>query len=1791
MRNSGDAFQTRRPDGTFFHGLSYGTADPGCLGIMPALNGGPDGLHINTSGTNTTYQFINNTNDDFRSAANYTSAVAGGTQSAGLPNSCNNAQWIGSLRRPPESVFETPIGGCNTNLSGPPETICIGEQIMLELPNTNNCQSDSYSWSYTGSGNLTIISGGTTSMVTVEGTQAGSGVLTVTATLDNMGLYNQGGCSGPPFPQSLDYDIPITIIDGPSANDASLNACDQGGGTGLFDLTSIENIVNGGSGNPVLWYQDIGTMIPILNPAAYSSGNGFVFAVVSDGGPCPSAVATITLNVATQPAAFPASLSACNEGGGIATFNLTDATNTVNGGTGLSVDYWFDIATTIPINPATNYLSPTSTVYATVDNNGCISAPVAIDLIVLPNGFPILGVASLCESDPPLNLNTLIDPNYPNGTWSGPGVSGILFNPLGQNGGVTITYTPTGCGIPATTTITVNPAVSPNLGIATLCQTDLPFDLVALQDSNFPGGAWSGPGVSGSTFDPAGQSGNITLTFTPTAACSMASTTTIEVEAPATPSLGSWTLCDDDFPFDLSFLEDPNYMGGTWSGPGVSGNQFDPAGQDGPVTLTYTPASGSCATSSTTDITVVESQTPNLGSALLCDNDIPFELTNIQDANFPNGTWSGTGVTGTLFDPAGQSGTITITFTSSEFCVNPATTEIEVVTTTVPMLGTVSVCDSDGLLDLTSLEDPNFPGGTWSGPGVSGTEFDPSGQNGPVVLDYVPNSSCALATTTTIEVGISGTPVLGAASVCDTDGLVDLTQLQDPNYPNGSWSGTGVSGTEFDPTGQNGAVTITFTSSDNCVLPANTDIEVTITQTPVLDSITVCETEGIIDLNGLADPNFPNGTWSGPGVSGTTFDPAGLLGTNTLTFTPDGLCALAATSLIVVTSSIEPVLQTAMLCEGDGLFDLSNLSDPNFPTGSWTGTGVVGNEFDPTGLNGPVTLTFTPSDDCGVMVTTEIEVNTAPGFSGLTTICNPTNTTYTVSFDITGGDPTSYTVDGMAVVGTTFTSGAIASGMGYQFEIDDANGCGPILVSGSFDCLCGTFSGTLQIPPDPLVLCAGEDFSVTNLFNNDQTLDPDDVLGFILHDSPGPGLGTIYATSTDANFSFPVGLDISQTYYISAIAGNNDGSGNVDVNDPCLSVSPGVEVQFYELAFISDVLQTAVCEDDCIEWALEFDGIAEYFFEYEITTPGGTSTEVFSTFESLDTLTICPADLGVTDGVIELIPVSLEDATCQISLDALPSFSITVISNSTTTINPTLCPGEIVTVNGTIYDQNNPTGTEMIPGSPAQGCDSTFIIDLSFYPEATGLLEETFCSSEQILINGTIYDENNPSGTEIIQNGSINGCDSTLTINLTFIDEVTFNLEATLCSDETVVINGVTYDINNPIGTEVFSGGSSQGCDSIVEVQLDFFPPAMGDFNTILCEGEFLIIGGMVFDEGNPSGQVLFENGSINGCDSTLNVAITFLPASFTDIEDTLQPGESILVNGVTYDASNSSGVEVIIGGAANGCDSTITVNLTFAEWSIEYTVQDVGCFGFNDGQILIDTIIGGKPDYSTSLDGNFFVQHDSFPIILSGLVSGVYILSIQDADNQIYTEQIVILSPPENIVDLGPDTTLSLGQSLEIQPSFNFNAQQINWTPASFLDCDTCFTVLVEQPTTDIQYMATLLDENGCPATDLITISMVKPRRLFLPNVFSPNGDGSNDEFTVFAGPEVAQIQSMQIFNRWGDLVFSRQNFQPNDPAQGWDGRFRGSLLNTNVFVFYVEAAFIDGTVEVFKGDVLLMK
>jgi gliding motility-associated-like protein len=119
-----------------------------------------------------------------------------------------------------------------------------------------------------------------------------------------------------------------------------------------------------------------------------------------------------------------------------------------------------------------------------------------------------------------------------------------------------------------------------------------------------------------------------------------------------------------------------------------------------------------------------------------------------------------------------------------------------------------------------------------------------------------------------------------------------------------------------------------------------------------------------------------------------------------------------------------------------------------------------------------------------------------------------------------------------------------------------------------------------------------------------------------------------------------------------------------------------------------------------------------------------------------------------------------------------------------------------------------------------------------------------------------------------------------------------------------------------------------------------------------------------------------------------------------------------------------------------------------------------------------------------------------------------------------------------------------------------------------------------------------TALDANGCEASDQIRITVEKPWRVYFPNIFSPNNDGFNDTFFPSVDlSQVVSINTFQIYDRWGEQVFQATNFQPNQPANGWDGTFRGQALDPGVYVFYAEIQFIDGEVELFEGGVTLVR
>ena len=112
---------------------------------------------------------------------------------------------------------------------------------------------------------------------------------------------------------------------------------------------------------------------------------------------------------------------------------------------------------------------------------------------------------------------------------------------------------------------------------------------------------------------------------------------------------------------------------------------------------------------------------------------------------------------------------------------------------------------------------------------------------------------------------------------------------------------------------------------------------------------------------------------------------------------------------------------------------------------------------------------------------------------------------------------------------------------------------------------------------------------------------------------------------------------------------------------------------------------------------------------------------------------------------------------------------------------------------------------------------------------------------------------------------------------------------------------------------------------------------------------------------------------------------------------------------------------------------------------------------------------------------------------------------------------------------------------------------------------------------------------------TAQIVIDVDKNRNVFIPNVFSPNGDGSNDVFKPFIGAGVESVNSFKVFDRWGEIVYERPNDAPplnNDSSiDGWDGTFNGRRMNPGVFVYLIEVAFVDGLTLLYRGDVTILQ
>ena len=170
---------------------------------------------------------------------------------------------------------------------------------------------------------------------------------------------------------------------------------------------------------------------------------------------------------------------------------------------------------------------------------------------------------------------------------------------------------------------------------------------------------------------------------------------------------------------------------------------------------------------------------------------------------------------------------------------------------------------------------------------------------------------------------------------------------------------------------------------------------------------------------------------------------------------------------------------------------------------------------------------------------------------------------------------------------------------------------------------------------------------------------------------------------------------------------------------------------------------------------------------------------------------------------------------------------------------------------------------------------------------------------------------------------------------------------------------------------------------------------------------------------------------------------------------------------------------------------------------------------------------------------------------------------------------------------------SIRVGQTLELLANTSYPVEQYLWTASdSSLSCTDCQLTTLTGTNTQA-YTVEVIDANGCTATDRVLILVRKSQNVYIPNAFSPNDDGINDIFTIEDGGDVLNVRKFQVFNRWGELMYDRTNIDPSQTQldRGWDGKHRGELMNTGVYVYQIEIEFVDGVVKLFAGDVLLRR
>lgn len=759
---------------------------------------------------------------------------------------------------------------------------------------------------------------------------------------------------------------------------------------------------------------------------------------------------------------------------------------------------------------------------------------------------------------------------------------------------------------------------------------------------------------------------------------------------------------------------------------------------------------------------------------------------------------------------------------------------------------------------------------------------------------------------------------------------------------------------------------------------------------------------------------------------------------------------------------------------------------------------------------------------------------------------------------------------------------------------------------------------------------------------------------FTVNPNPNPSISgsTTFCTGGSTQLSAPAGFtgytwtggSTGQTLVV-----NSPGDYTVTVTDSngCTGNSSVTVIESDEL--VLNVQDTAICEGETVE--LLVGNFTTYDWSTLETTPtievssGGT----YSVTVTDDTGCTGSADITVTENPQPFATVTASASACNATADGSTiDFASLITDGETdgmwveTSATPSGASGSfpVLDFDGVIpgtYTFEYST-TSAIPPCEDQTYEVTVTIMDCACPSPAISDPSPLCSDDGVLdledlliagetqtggvwsmiadpggsnpatLNGTVFDATNADpGTYEIQytiSGIPDGCPDSDTTEIVVNqppDAGVAAQPARIClgEDSTIVLSGLIVDGDaGGMWVETSDDPSTGGA----------FDDAGGTFvTTNQLDGTYtfayVVSGAVPCEEASTTIEVIIEElpQADAGSDALLTCDVPDVelggPGSSTgsEFEYIWTTSDGVLTDDDILNTSVSNGgtYTLTVRNTITGCESMDDVFVDVADdlpTDVDFNLEFPQCEGEPPAYFEVLAVTGGTGPYA-------YVLNDEPPTtdpLFTDLSPGSYTLTVEDVNGCSYETSFAIpevtglqgIIEGEMIVDKGDAATFHYVLSKGI-------ADSVLWIVNGSLLCTNCDTLtLIPENESDISLV--IFDENGCSITLFTTLQVRITRDVYIPNVFSPNGDGLNDYVTVFSASDIAEINYFQVFTRWGELVFDKSNFNHNMEQLGWDGTVGGNggeALMPGVYVYHVQVEYTDGLIETLKGDITLIR